>query len=44
MIHRVYIVGAQSNHTHARHDQRPQEWGPPRCKYYGSVKHNDPAG
>ena len=25
------------------HGQRPQEWSPPQFKYYGSVKHNDPA-
>ena len=27
---------------HAQHGKRPQEWGPPQCKYYVSVKHNDP--
>ena len=36
-------MGAQCNDTHAQHGQRPHEWGPPQCKYYGSVKHNDPA-
>ena len=38
---RVNIVGAQRNHPHAQHAQRSQEWGPPKCKYYGSVKHNN---
>ena len=43
MIRRVNIVGAQCNGTHAQHGQRPQEWGAPQCKYYGSVKHDNPA-
>ena len=43
MIRWVNIVGAQCIGTHVQHGQRPQEWGPPQCKYYGSVKHNDPA-
>ena len=25
---------------HACHGQRPQEWSPTHCKYYGSVKQN----
>ena len=37
------IVGAQFNGTHAKHGQRPQEWGLAQCKYYCSMKHNDPA-
>ena len=43
MIRLVNIVGAQYNSTHAHHCQRPPEWGPSQCKYYGLVKHNDPA-
>ena len=39
MIRWINIVGAQYNGTHG---QRPQEWGTPQCKYYSSVKHNDP--
>ena len=34
-------MGAQCNDTNAQLCQPPQEWGPPRYKYYGSVKHND---
>ena len=36
-------MGAQCNDPHVPHGQRPQEWGPPQCKYYGSVKHDDPS-
>ena len=43
MIRWVNIVGTQCNGTHAQHDQRPQELGPPQCKYYGSMKINEPA-
>ena len=39
IIRWINIVGAQYNGTHG---QRPQEWGTPQCKYYSSVKHNDP--
>ena len=34
-----YILWA---HLHAHHGQSPQEWGLPQCKYYVSVKRNDP--
>ena len=36
-------MGAQCKGTHAQHGQRPHDWGPSQCKYYGSVKQNDPA-
>ena len=39
----VNIVGAHCNVTHAQHGQRPQQWGTPQYKYYGSVRHKDPA-
>ena len=31
------------SHPHAHYGQRLQELGLPQCKYYGSVKQNDPA-
>ena len=43
MIRSVNVVGAQCNGMHAQHGQRQQEWGPPQCEYYGSVKLNDTA-
>ena len=43
MIHWVNIVDAQYNDTHAQLGQSSHEWGSPRCKYYGSVKHSDAA-
>ena len=44
MIRSVNIVGAQCYDTHTRvqHGQRPQEWGTPQSKYYGSVKDTRP--
>ena len=29
----THIVGAQRNDMHGQRGQRPQEWGPTRCKY-----------
>ena len=43
MIRWVNIVGSQCNDTYAQYDQRPQELCYPQCKYYGSMKRNDPA-
>ena len=43
MIRWVNSVGAQCNDLHVHYVQRAQEWGPPQCTYYGSVKHNDPS-
>ena len=43
MSEHLRAAGAQWNGTHAQHCQRPKEWGLPQSKYYGSVKHYDPA-
>ena len=43
MHRRVNIVGAQCNDAHAQHGKRSQEWSSSQCKYYGSMKHNEPA-
>ena len=36
-------MGGHCNSLLLQYDQCLQKWGPPQCKYYGSVKHNDPA-
>ena len=41
MIHRVNIMGAQCNVTHAQPGQSQQEWGPPQWEYYVSLQYND---
>ena len=35
-------MGTQCNGMHAQHGQCLKECDPPQCKYYGSVKLNDP--
>ena len=34
MIRLVHILGSPACAA-AQHGQRPHEWGPPQCKYYG---------
>ena len=42
MIRCKNIVGVQSNGPHSQHDHRPEEWVSPQCKYFGSLKRDDP--